>query len=148
IVYRLQNGRLKIKEIVSYVPLTKPTILKGMRVVVAEKNEYENAMSAIETYEKQYPHTFITTTARDALYSMFDGKSINCDAFTVNWNWKPIDQELEKRYSQTMKKCINTYKPLVFSELLNYQENYQPEGYKRVTTGAPGINYLLVPIQH
>jgi hypothetical protein len=145
IFYRLQYGRRKIIETASYVSLTKPAILSGMKVKISEKKEYEKAMDAVEQYEKKYPHTFITTTARDALYSMFDGKSINCSAFTVNWNWKTIDESLEKKYSQAMKGCIDRYKPLVFSEILGYQENYQPVEYTRVTKGAPGINYLLIP---
>jgi hypothetical protein len=144
-VYRAQQGRRKMKEIASYVSLTTPAILRGMKVPMQEKIEYEEAMQIIESYEKKYPYTFITTTARDALYSMFDGKSVNCDAFTVNWNWKPIDPELARQYSQTMKDCIAIHKPLVFSELLDYQDTYQPEGYVRVTKGMPGINYLLIP---
>ena len=143
--YRIHLGYRKIKETYSYVSLTVPDILKYMRVPKGEKIEYEFVVKKIVEFEKKYPKTFITTTAPDALYSMFDGKSINCSPFTVNWAWDKYDSALGKKYNKQMIDCINTYKPLIFSKTLYYLPTYQPPGYVQVTKGEGEINYLLVP---
>lgn len=145
LLYRLRFGLRKIRDTSSYVALSQPSILKGMRVPKEEKKEYENAADKIKAYEKKHPRAFITTTGEDALYSMFDGKSVNCFPLTVNWNWQKYNTLRGKKYSQSMVDCIRLYKPLVFSKILYYLPTYQPSGYKQVTDGTGKIYYLLIP---
>ena len=113
-----------------------------MRVPPEEKQFFDDSMEKITQFKKRYPRSFVTTTGRDAMYGMFDEGNTNCYKFTVQWGWKTFDPQLEKDYHAAMKKCIETYKPAVFTQ----EFYYHPKGYKRVTKGESQTgNYLMLP---
>ena len=140
--YHARLARRKIRKFWSYPTIVKPNVLKGMRVPPEEKRFFDDAMNKLETFKKVYPSSFVTTTGRDAMYSLFDGGNTNCYKFTVEWGWIAFDTQLEKDYLKAMKSCITKYKPAVFTQKLYYH----PKGYKRVTKGESQTgNYLLLP---
>ena len=142
IVNHVRLARRKIRQYWSYPTLTRPEVLRGMKVPSKEKLFYEDAMNKIEKYEKNNPHSFITTTASDALYSLFDGKNINCYKFTIYGNWKLYSAKMEADYYKALQSCIVAYKPALFT----HDTNYFPKDYKRVTKGESWTgNYLILP---
>jgi len=135
-------ARRKIRKYWAYPTLTRPETLKGMKVQPEEKLFYEDAMDQIEKYEKNNPRSFITTTASDALYSLFDGKNINCSKLTVEWSWKFYSLKMDNDFNKALQSCIAKYKPAIFT----HDTYYFPKGYKRVTKGESWTNnYLLLP---
>lgn len=142
VLYHARLARRKIRKFWSYPTLTKPEVLRYMRVPLEEKHFFDEAMNELKKFKKIHPQSFITTTGRDALYALFDGKNINCHKITVDWGWKAFDPQLEKNYLKAIKSCIDTYKPAVFTQ----EFYYHPKGYKRVTKGKSQTgNYLLLP---
>ena len=141
-VNHVRNARRKILKYWSYPTLIKPEVLKGMKVPPKEKKFFEDSMNVIEKYQINNPRSFITTTSMDALYSLFDGKNINCHKLTVYWGWKSYDLQLEKNYVKAMQICIAKYKPAIFTQ----EMFYHPTGYSRVTKGESWTgNYLILP---
>lgn len=140
--YHARLARRKIRKFWSYPTISRPAVLKGMKVPPEEKKFFEETMDELDAFKKKYPTSFITTTGRDAMYSLFDGGNKNCYKFTVEWGWIAFDPQLERNYQAAMKKCIETYKPAVFTQKLYYH----PIGYKRVTKGESQTgNYLMLP---
>lgn len=140
--YHARLARRKIRKFWSYPTIVTPKVLRGMRVSPEEKLFFDDAMKKLKTFKKKHPTSFITTTGRDAMYSLFDGGNTNCYKFTVEWGWIAFDAQLEKEYLKAMKACITKYKPAVFTQKLYYH----PEGYQRVTKGKSQTgNYLLLP---
>ena len=141
--FHARLARRKIRKFWSYPTISRPAVLKGMKVPPEEKKFFEETMDELNAFKKKYPTSFITTTGRDAMYSLFDGGNKNCYKFTVEWGWIAFDPQLEADYFSAMKKCIKKYKPAVFTQKFYYH----PEGYKRVTKGESQTgNYLLLPL--
>ncbi len=141
--YHARLARRKIRKFWSYPTISRPVVLKGMKVPPVEKRFFDETTNELDAFKKKYPNSFITTTGRDAMYSLFDGGNKNCYKFTVEWGWIAFDPQLEADYFSAMKNCIKKYKPAVFTQKFYYH----PEGYTRVTKGESQTgNYLLLPL--
>lgn len=121
--YHTRLARRKIRKFWSYPKLSTPTILKDMRVPPDEKKFFDEAMIQLSQFKEKNPNSFITTTGRDALYTLFDGKNKNCYKFTVDWGWEAFDPQLKKNYLEAMRRCISHYKPAVFTQKFYYQRS-------------------------
>ncbi len=142
IAYHVRLARRKIRISSSYQTITKPIVLKGMRVPPKEKLFYEEATTRLSIFEKTHPGSFAVTNIDQALYPLFDGKNTNCYKITVNWNWKIYDPQLEKKYSKAMNDCIQKFKPAIFT----HRSQIIPAGYYRATKGESLRNvFLLLP---
>ncbi len=141
-VYHVRLARRKIRNYWAYPTVTKPEVLRGMKVPPEEKRFYEEAMDKLTEYKKIHPDSFVITNIDQALYPLFDGKNINCYNITVNWDWKSYDPKLEKIYSRAMKRCIEEYKPAIFT----HRSQVIPDGYVRATKRESLWNvFLIVP---
>jgi len=135
-------ARRKIRMYASYPILTKPAILKGIKVSPQDKKFIDESQSALEIFKKKYPKSFVITTGPDALYPLFDGGNRNCYNLTVDWKWGIYLPQIERKYTKAMQECITRYKPAIFSPDIIIL----PQGYVNVTKTQPWTgNYLLLP---